>query len=304
MFRIGGRFDRARADMAERAGHADAVRADQVLVVVIAGIGVVTHGIPFLGGGCIEGGIRKETETDNTGRPSIVRADGQVVTARANPHAGIFRFVFEWIGRAIRIALVEPQAVALRIGPGRLDETGLVHQPKISPAIVAGILEAGMGGERLEKIERAKTGDGERIPKAIVAAGPDQPHVAAFDLLGGQRQTAVHVVKVIFAGGGEGGRRRDAHAKLRPERYPDGAASGSRPRETAAAMRTRTRTRLRANMPGTSNALFCLDTQTLRELTTGERSASAMSEHHALARNQAVKDVSRTTGRGITLGSR
>src|ERR1700704_4208242 len=38
----------------------------------------------------------------------------------------------------------------------------------------------------------------ELVPLAIIATGPDNPHVAALDLLWAERHAIVHVVEIIF----------------------------------------------------------------------------------------------------------
>src|ERR1041385_5440887 len=51
-----------------------------------------------------------------------------------------------------------------------------------------------------EQIRRAEARFGHRIPESVVAAGPDDPHVAAFDLIGAELHGAVHVAEEIFIG--------------------------------------------------------------------------------------------------------
>src|SRR6185295_17848500 len=104
------------------------------------------------------------------------------LAARAGGDAGILLLVLERIRRAVRRALIEPEAVALRIRPGRLDEARLVDQPEILPAVVTARLERRMRRHRLQEIERPERGRDEPVPEAIVAGGPDDPAVASLDL--------------------------------------------------------------------------------------------------------------------------
>ena len=57
-----------------------------------------------------------------------------------------------------------------------------------------------MGRERLQEIEGAQAVDGDAVPELVIAARPDDPHVAALDRLGIERYAAVHVAKVVLAG--------------------------------------------------------------------------------------------------------
>ncbi len=71
-----------------------------------------------------------------------------------------------------------------------------------------------MRRHRLQKIERAEAVEREAVPQAIVAAGPHEPHVAAFNLgLCKHRALAVdevvvHVTEVIVGGPGKMRRRQ------------------------------------------------------------------------------------------------
>src|SRR5262249_4805117 len=57
----------------------------------------------------------------------------------------------------------------------------------------------------LEQVERAEAVDRQAVPERVVAAGPDDPHVASLDLLRRERRTSavdeveIHVVEVVFA---------------------------------------------------------------------------------------------------------
>src|ERR1700709_2175934 len=78
---ISRRIDRARPDMAEAAGHADAIGADQALVVIVGGIRVVALGVPTLAGRFVEGGVWEEAQADDAGGFAEIRADRQRLTA-------------------------------------------------------------------------------------------------------------------------------------------------------------------------------------------------------------------------------
>ncbi len=101
---------------------------------------------------------------------------------------GYFCVVGERVGRTVGAALVEPQAEVLGIRSGGLVEAGLVGQAEIVPAVAAAVLQLGVGGDGLQQVEGAEGVVGEAIPEPVVAAGPDQPHVAALDLVRGQRR--------------------------------------------------------------------------------------------------------------------
>jgi len=120
--------------MAEAAGHADAIRPHKVLAVVIAWIGVIALGVPGLLRRFIEGGVREQAQAQDARRVAVERTDRHGLAARADGDAWIFLRVLERIGRAGRIALVEPQAEAVGVGAGRLVEAGLVDHAEIGPA--------------------------------------------------------------------------------------------------------------------------------------------------------------------------
>ena len=136
--------------------------------------------------------------------------------------------------RAVGAALVEPQPEALRIGALRLVEAGLVDQAEIVPAVAAAVLQLGMRGDRLEEVEGAEGVVGQPVPEPVVAAGPDQPHVAALDLVGGQRDAVVHRLEVVLVRpAGTTPRRRPGllrlvrHARRRDRGHAQGRAQPS-----------------------------------------------------------------------------
>ena len=200
---VGRRVDRAGADMAEAARHADAVRTHQVLVVVVFLVGVVALGIPRLLRRLVEVGIGKQPQSHDAGRLAVIRANRHRLAARADGDTGIFRRVGERVGRAARLPLVQPQAEMLRVGTGRFVEAGFVDQPQIGPAGVAAEFLAGMRADDLQQVERAEGGSGHAVPEAVVAAGPHHPGVAPLHFRRGQRHAAIHVVEIILGGGGK-----------------------------------------------------------------------------------------------------
>src|SRR5205814_5715327 len=102
--------------------------------------------------------------------------------------------------RGVLAAAVEPKAAPCLVGSARVVETRLVDEPEIAPAIGARIAEARMRADDLEQIERAEGVVGHAGPEAVVAAAPDDPHVAAGDLGRIELDRAVHVVEVIVGG--------------------------------------------------------------------------------------------------------
>ncbi len=77
IFRIRRRFNRTRPDMAKATGHADAVRTDQILIVIIVGVGVKSFRIPFLLRRFVEIRIRKQAQADDSRRIAVQRSHRQ-----------------------------------------------------------------------------------------------------------------------------------------------------------------------------------------------------------------------------------
>src|SRR6266446_3512882 len=74
IFGVSRRFHRIRSNMAECTRHSDAIRFNQLLGVVIGRVGVITLGVPNVGRRLVKCGIRKETQTDNSGRKAVIGA--------------------------------------------------------------------------------------------------------------------------------------------------------------------------------------------------------------------------------------
>src|ERR1041384_7927673 len=70
------RLDWIRTNVTERARHTDAIRTNEVFVVVILRIAVVALWIPVLRGFGVKVGIREETQPDDAARVTVVRTDG------------------------------------------------------------------------------------------------------------------------------------------------------------------------------------------------------------------------------------
>ena len=70
--------------MAEAARHANAIGLHEVLGVVVGGVLVVPHRIPFLGSRFVESRVGKESETDNASAISVVRPHGQVLATKSD----------------------------------------------------------------------------------------------------------------------------------------------------------------------------------------------------------------------------
>src|ERR1051325_11524253 len=69
------RLDWIRTNVTERARHTDAIRTNEVFVVVILRIAVVPLWIPVLRGFGVKVWVREETQPDDAARVTIVRTD-------------------------------------------------------------------------------------------------------------------------------------------------------------------------------------------------------------------------------------
>src|SRR6185436_17261188 len=97
------------------ARHRDAIRPDQLVRVVIALVGIEAIRVPVLRRLLVEGRVRKQPEADDAGGLAVVRGLVDVLAARADGDAGILLRVLERIRRAVSRAVIEPEAVAIRI---------------------------------------------------------------------------------------------------------------------------------------------------------------------------------------------
>src|SRR4030081_3047891 len=103
----------------------------------------------------------------------------------ASSTPGYFRTSAKGAGGKFFPALVEPQAVTLRIRTGRLFETWLVDQAKVVPAGVTAELEARGRRNCLEKIDYTCASHRKSTPQPGVTASPHQPRISALDFFGG-----------------------------------------------------------------------------------------------------------------------
>jgi hypothetical protein len=222
--------------MAERARHADPVRTDEILVIIICWIVIKLLRIPLFLRLFIEGGIGKQAQADHAGGVAIIRSGRKRLAATpcANLDAGIFGRVLERVRRAVGIAHVEPQPKAVCPRSGGRREARLVHHAEPVPSLAAmEIWQARVARQRLEEIELAEGRPVHVVPQPVVSARPDDPIVAADDsglecLIGRhageirreisrQRcwvlgRPVIHVAKIIDVGTGQGaGPATDAH---------------------------------------------------------------------------------------------
>ncbi len=200
--------------MAKAARHADPIGPHQLFRQIIVRVVVKALRVPALGRHFVKSRVRKQAQPDNPSRLAVVGSGGDGLAARPDRHTRVFGCVGERVGRAIRAALVEPQPVMLGVGGGGLGKARLVDEAQIGPAIVAAVFEAGRGRQDLQQVERAEGQVGQLVPQPVVAAGPHDPHVAALDLVRGQRDAAVHAMEIIFVGGRQGLRRASRLARL------------------------------------------------------------------------------------------
>ena len=250
------RIARIRTDVTKAARHADAVGFDETAIVVIARIRVVPLGIPAARSRLVERGIRKQPQPDDAGRVPVERSDRHRTASRTDRNTRVLRLVLEGVGRAIGAPHVEPESVAVLARSGALVETGLVDESEITPARIAAVLQARVIRHGLQEIEDAGAIDRQLVPQSVVAAGPDDPVVAAFhrglhgvgrrdarhvgrelagDLRRVLRHAVVHVAEVVLVGCGKAAGRCDrrraprrGRCRRRVRTTPATAASCSR----------------------------------------------------------------------------
>ena len=202
---IGGRVHWIGTDVAESAGHAHAIGAHELRIIVVAGVAEIFGGIPARGGGRVEGGIGEEPEAHDPAGVAVERTHRNGLAPGADGDPGIFGLILEGIGRTIGAPHIEQQAEALRIRLRRRVEARLVHQAQIVPPPVPIDGFGRVIGDDLQQVEGAEGRGGQTVPESIIAAGPHDPHVAALDLVRRQRDPAIHVVEIVFACHGKGG---------------------------------------------------------------------------------------------------
>ena len=159
IFRIGRRLHRVRADVAEGARHADAIWPHQILVVVVAGIVVIALGVPLLRRRLVEVGIGEQAQADDAGGAcrNTNRPEYSCRARRSSRRDICFHSRTDRAGNpGSRLSSHRPKRSGS--GPVGFFEARLVDQAEIVPAIVAAGLQAGIGGQRLQEIERADAG--------------------------------------------------------------------------------------------------------------------------------------------------
>ena len=144
VLRIRRRLDRVGPDVTEPARHPDAIRPDEFWIRVIRRLVVEEVGVPDPARLLVEVGVRKQAQAHHAGGLPVVRPDRDGGPARANLDAFVCLGIGKGVGRALRIAHVEPEPEAVRIGPGRLAETRLVDEPEIAKAVVAPVIHPRM----------------------------------------------------------------------------------------------------------------------------------------------------------------
>src|SRR5213075_2328496 len=132
------------------------------------------------------------------------RAVAERLAARADRDAGVLALVFERVGGTALGADVEPEAAPVRVGCLSSLEARLVDHAEVGPARVARVAERRMRADDLEQVEGTEGVAAHAVPEAVVAAAPDQPHVAACDLRRLELDGAVHVMEVVVGGVLEG----------------------------------------------------------------------------------------------------
>src|ERR1700733_10057662 len=226
MRRVGRRMDRARTDMAEAARHTDSVWPDELRVGIIFVVAVIALRIPARLRGLVKFGVGKEPQTKDPSRLSEIGADGQRgsvlegLAALADLDARIIRCVLERVGRAAGAAMVKPEAEMCWVWRRWLLEARLVDCAQPFPArvtvttLAVAISLAWVRGDDLEQVEGGEAVLRDLVPEAIIASGPDDPHVPPLDLLGVQGGAIVHVVEIVFRSLGKTRRRAANELRL------------------------------------------------------------------------------------------
>ena len=206
---IGGRLDRIGPDMAEPARHTHAVGSDERLVLVVCPVGVIALRVPALGRLFVELRVRKEAQANDARgiavkRSSVEGLAVQRLASRARPDAGILRRVLEWIGRTVRLALIDPQIPTRRVGCRRLGEARLVDEAEVIPPGGPAVTLRRMGRHDFEKVERAPAGLAQRVPQPIVPGAPHDPRIAAANLVDresdGTVAVLIHLAEIVLIG--------------------------------------------------------------------------------------------------------
>src|SRR5689334_2755181 len=105
-----------------------------MLIVVVIWIRIEPFRVPSFGRRLIEIGVRKKSQTDDSGAVAIIGTHRHIFSPRADLYSWIFLLILEGIGGTIFTASVEPQTQTIGSGGLRLLKAGFVHQTEIFPA--------------------------------------------------------------------------------------------------------------------------------------------------------------------------
>src|SRR5438128_4099921 len=167
VLRVARRITRIWRNVAGTARHADAIRADELVVIVISWIVHETIAVPFLARFTVEFGVWKKPKTKNAGRFAV---NGCVDTCR-------FRFDL----------LIQPQPKFIRLSGST--KPRLVYQAQGFETAAARKFAA---IKHLHKIHQPVAVLGGLIPKMLVTTAPEIPGIATHDFLWQKINAAVH----------------------------------------------------------------------------------------------------------------
>src|SRR5437588_10677875 len=166
IFGVIRRITRVRCDMAGAAGNADAVRTDELVVVVIRPIIHEAVAVPFLAPFVVEFLIWEKSEAKHARRLAV------------NSFVDAFRLRLD--------LLIQPQAKLIRLTCGA--KSWLVYQAENFETLAARKFAV---VEHLQKVHQSVTVLSGTIPKVLVATAPEIPSVAPHDLLGRKIDAAI-----------------------------------------------------------------------------------------------------------------
>src|SRR4029077_15781491 len=161
--------------MAGATRYPDAIRTDELVVVVVSGIVHETIAIPFLARFVVEIRIRKEPKTAHTRRLPV---NCSTDACRFGPRL-----------------FVEPQPEFVRLA--RRTESRLVHQTEHFETFAARKFAV---IEHLEQIHQTETVLCRVIPKMLVASAPEVPGIAPHDFLRRKINAAIHRLVKVCSG--------------------------------------------------------------------------------------------------------
>src|SRR5260370_13914751 len=198
--------------MAKSAGHAHAIGLYEVGILVVIHVGIVFLRVPAVLCGLVKIRVREQPKADNAcwiaeiGPKWQLGNIGESRAAGADRHARISLLVLERVWRTVLAACIKPEAKALRIGGRGFVKARLIDRAQPIPTRVAIAMFAiaigltGMRRDDFQKVKCCEAVSRDSVPKPVIAAGPEQPHVASLHLFSGHGRTIVHVVEVILLG--------------------------------------------------------------------------------------------------------